>query len=77
MGVETEGVCGALRNEGGTLVTGRRWYALGSWRKLKSLEGMSSMAREGPWWGSGEDASGCGGVRPDSGVGVERGLHCQ
>ena len=42
---------GAFRKGGGMLVVGRIWYAAGSCRKLKSLEGMSSMPREAPSWG--------------------------
>jgi hypothetical protein len=47
MGEDIGGVCGALKNGGGTFVTGRTWYACGSCRKLKSLWGMSSMPRVG------------------------------
>jgi hypothetical protein len=78
MGEEIGGACGALRKGGGTLVTGRTWYACGSWRKLKSLWGMSSMPRVGP------SCDGCGEGRGRAGdctragrLGVlsARGLH--
>jgi hypothetical protein len=53
MGVEAEGREGGFKNGGGMEVVGRMWYAAGSWRKLKSLDGMSSMPRDGPSWGIG------------------------
>lgn len=59
---------------------GKMWYADGSWRKLKSFEGMSSMPREEPSWGdrarrAGERTRvGRGDGERFEGVSVDRGL---
>ena len=48
-GDETDGAFGALRKACGTFVAGKTWYAVGSWRKEKSLAGRSWMPRaDGP-----------------------------
>lgn len=82
IGVDGEGREGGFRKGGGMVVVGGMWYAAGSWRKPKSLDGMSSMPRGVPSWGDNARDGRAGdrtrvgrfdGVRVD-GVDADRGL---